>query len=212
MTRALLLNASYEPHAVVSARDAVVMYLYDKVDIEQYSAEVFRSPSITVMVPSVMRLKDYVEMPPDKKSVLLGTNAVLGRDGHECAYCGLTGLKGGQGGNGTMDHIHPRGAMFTSGMCRTTCGNRYDKPHNGPHIWENVTASCRRCNALKRDLTLDEMIAMGPDKPGVPGEIEKWNERWTLRRMPTRPIGLAAYFLQLDPLPEWQPYLQMAVA
>lgn len=193
MTRALLLNASYEPHDVVSARKAVVLYLSDLVEVEQYSGEEFHSPSITVLVPSVMRLKQYVVMPPQKRSVLLTTRAILSRDGHECGYCGRKGLTGGQGGNGTMDHVEPRS-------------------RGGRHVWENVTASCRKCNALKRDLSLAEMLAMGPDKPNVPGEIEKWAERWTLRRKPTRPIGLAAYFLQMDPLPEWNEYLQVAVA
>lgn len=211
MTRALLLNASYEPHDVITARRAVCLYLSNLVEVEQYSGEEFHSPSVTVWVPSVLRLKSYVVLPEKKKSVLLSPKAVLARDGHECAYCGKTDLESGSGGNGTMDHIHPRGAVFTSEMCLLTCGSRSSTPHNGPHIWENVTASCSRCNALKRDLTLDQMLAMGPDKPNVPGEIAKWNERWTLRRTPTRPIGLAAYFLQMDPLPEWSEYLQTAV-
>ena len=64
------------------------------------------------------------------------------------------------------------------------------KALGGRHIWENVTASCRPCNSLKRDYTLEQMLAMGPDKPNVPGEIEKWEARWTLTRKPFRPNGV----------------------
>lgn len=171
MTRALLLNASYEPHSVVRDRDAVVMYLSDLVEVEEYSGAVFHSSSISVMVPSVMRLKKYVVMPDRHRSVLLTTKAVLARDNYECAYCGKTGLTGQ---DGTIDHITPRAK-------------------GGKHVWTNVTASCRKCNSKKRDLTLDQM-------------------GWTLNRIPFRPVGIAAYFLQLAPaVPEsWNSYLQMA--
>jgi 5-methylcytosine-specific restriction endonuclease McrA len=193
MTRALLLNASYEPHAVVRDRDAVVMLLQGLVEVEEISGEVFHSEHLDVLVPSVIRLKTYVVMPEKHRSVLLTTRAVLARDGHECGYCGLTGLVGGQGGNGTMDHVYPRSL-------------------GGKHVWANVTASCRKCNAIKKDLTLERMIEMGPDKPNVPGAYAEWNTRWTLSRVPFRPSGIAAYFLTAfgDAPVEWTPYLQMA--
>lgn len=126
----LLLNASHEPHSIIAARDAVVMYLFDEADVITFSDEVYHSPSIEVPVPSVMRLRKYVVMPPKYRSVLLTHRAVLARDDHECGYCGAYA--------DTIDHIHPRA-------------------HGGKHQWENVVAACRRCNRRKSDKTLDEL-------------------------------------------------------
>lgn len=135
MTRALLLNASYEPHAILRDRDAVTMYLTDVVDVIEYSGEEFHSPSITVLVPSVIRLRKYIVMPEKHRSVLLTTRAVLARDNYECAYCGRTGLTSQ---DGTLDHIEPRSL-------------------GGKHVWTNAIAACRRCNQKKGAKTLDQL-------------------------------------------------------
>lgn len=207
MSRALLLNASWEPLAIVTDRRMFKLYMAkdlegnNKIEPIEMSSRTFRSKGFSVMIPSVARLTKYVELPAKHRSILLTTKSVLGRDGHECAYCGGIAT--------TMDHIHPRGAMYLSPLCATTCGSTM-KPHNGPHVWENVTASCRSCNALKSHLTLEEMILMGPDKPNVPGEKEKWEERWTLHRKPFRPLGVAAYLLAMKPEAAWLPYLGVA--
>lgn len=164
MNRALLLNASFEPHSIVRDRDAVVLYMEGLVEVVEYSDRVFHSPSISVVVPSVVRLVKYVVMPEKHRSVLLTTRAVLARDDYTCAYCG--------GVADTVDHIVPRA-------------------RGGKHVWENVTASCRRDNHKKRDLLLEEI-------------------GWVLHRTPFRPKGVAAYLLTMAPAPEWSQYLQVA--
>jgi 5-methylcytosine-specific restriction endonuclease McrA len=186
--RVLILNASWEPHSIVRDRRAVNLLLGDddgpKIEMVEHSGDYYRSQYIDIPVPSVARLKTYVEMPASfRKSVLLKTSAVLKRDGFICGYCGGVAT--------TMDHITPRGK-------------------GGPHSWKNVTASCWPCNNLKRDLELHEMIAMGPDKPNVPGAIEAWNERWTLTRKPFVPTGVQAYLLTIRAEDAWEPYLQVA--
>lgn len=178
MTRALLLNASYEPHSIVRDRDAVSLYMEGLVDIIEYSDQVFHSPSISVAVPSVARLIKYVVMPEKHRSVLLTTKAVCARDDYVCGYCG--------GVADTMDHVHPRGRKI-EGHC---CGAK-GRLHKGGHLWENVTASCRRCNHKKRDILLSEI-------------------GWTLDRVPFKPKGVAAYLLTMKPEPQWEPYLQVA--
>jgi 5-methylcytosine-specific restriction endonuclease McrA len=186
--RCLILNASWEPHSIVRDRRAMNLLLGDeegpKITMVEHSGIHFRSPSIQVPIPSVARLKKYVEMPASfRRSVLLTTSAVLKRDQHVCGYCGGVAT--------TMDHITPRGK-------------------GGPHSWKNVTASCWPCNNLKRDLELSEMIAMGPDKPNVPGAIDAWVDRWTLTRKPWVPRGVEAYLLTIRPESAWTPYLQVA--
>lgn len=132
--RALLLNVDYSPLAVIPDHRAVVKYLTDKAEVVEYSEHVFRSPSITVMVPSILRERRYVDLPAKQRSVLLTTPNVLQRDEFVCAYCGVTLTVR----TGTMDHVLPRAK-------------------GGRHVWENVTAACVRCNQMKRDWTLAEM-------------------------------------------------------
>lgn len=130
MNRALLLNASHEPHAIIRDRDAVELYLEQLAYVIEYSGEVFHSPSTNVLVPSVLALHKYVVMPEKHRSIMLTTRNVCARDQHECGYCG--------GRADTIDHIVPRAL-------------------GGRNTWENVTAACRRCNGKKGHRTLEEL-------------------------------------------------------
>jgi 5-methylcytosine-specific restriction endonuclease McrA len=163
----------------------VRLYMAEKVEVVEYSPRVIRSAQFSVMVPSVARLKRYIDMPEVHRSVLLTTKAVMARDQYQCAYCGKENLGPI---DGTMDHIQPRAK-------------------GGSHNWRNVTAACRSCNAQKKDHTLEEMLVMGPDKPNVPGAVDAWVKRWTLTRHPFVPTGVTAYLLAQKPFPEWLPYL-----
>ena len=163
-SRALLLNASYEPHSIVDDRDAITLLLDGDVEVIENSEYAFHSPSITIPVPSVIRLIRYVVMPAKHRSVMLTTRNVLARDKYVCAYC--------NGIAETMDHVIPRA-------------------RGGLHVWENVTASCRKCNHKKGNKLLSQL-------------------GWTLTRVPTRPSGVAAHLLSMHPQPEWEPYLQVA--
>jgi 5-methylcytosine-specific restriction endonuclease McrA len=129
MQRVLLLNASYEPLAVVSARRALRLLFAGKADVVIESAGRFHSPSVTVVVPSVIRLVRYVVVPYGR-SAPVNTRNVLARDHHTCAYCGRVAT--------TTDHVVPR--------CR-----------GGRHAWENVVAACAKCNHRKGDRLLAEL-------------------------------------------------------
>jgi 5-methylcytosine-specific restriction endonuclease McrA len=126
--RALLLNASFEPLCVVSARRAVVLVLKDKAEIVHRNGAEFRSERRTIPVPSVVRLVHFVRV-PYRAAAPLSRRAVFARDGHRCQYCGSHAEN--------LDHIVPRS-------------------RGGPHTWENVVASCRACNARKEDQLLSE--------------------------------------------------------
>ena len=63
MAQALLLNATYEPLHLVSARHAVLLVLCQKAEVVEESGEVLRSERATIPVPSVIRLVRLVRIP-----------------------------------------------------------------------------------------------------------------------------------------------------
>ena len=76
--RALMLNASFEPLCVVSARRAVVLVLKEKAEIVHRNGAEFRAERVTVPVPSVIRLRHYVRV-PYRSVVPLSRRAVFAR-------------------------------------------------------------------------------------------------------------------------------------
>jgi 5-methylcytosine-specific restriction endonuclease McrA len=128
MGRALVLNASDAPLAVVPARRAVVLVLKDKAEVVLSNGMVFHSERIVIEAPSVVRLRRYVRI-PYRPHAPLTRRAVFARDEHLCQYCG--------GSAENLDHVVPRS-------------------RGGLHVWENVVAACRRCNAKKMDRTPQE--------------------------------------------------------
>jgi 5-methylcytosine-specific restriction endonuclease McrA len=129
-SRVLLLNATFEPLAVVTAKRAVVLMLTGKAECVQAALEgVFHSESLTIVAPSVMRLSRYVRV-PYRRPVPMTRAGVLRRDGRRCAYCTRRA--------DTIDHVVPRS-------------------RGGGHTWENCVAACRACNSRKADRLLDEL-------------------------------------------------------
>ena len=122
---ALVLNAdfrplSYYPLSLWNWQDAIRASISNRVNIIAEYDEVVRSPSIEIKIPSVVVLKQYIR--PTSASASTRFNLFL-RDEFKCQYCGSKG-------DMTFDHIVPR-----SKGGRTT--------------WENVVASCQKCNLRK---------------------------------------------------------------
>jgi 5-methylcytosine-specific restriction endonuclease McrA len=143
MSRALVLNATYEPLCVVPSRRAVVLVLDDKAEIVHASGEAMHSERLSVDVPSVIRLRYLVKVPYRRRAAL-NRRAVFARDGHRCQYCG--------GAAESIDHVVPRS-------------------RGGDHAWENVVAACRPCNVRKRDRLLHETTMRLRKRPSVPREL-----------------------------------------
>jgi 5-methylcytosine-specific restriction endonuclease McrA len=140
-SRVLLLNATFEPLAVVTAKRAVVLMLTGKAECVEVALDTaFHSESLTVPAPSVMRLSRYVRV-PYRRAVPMTRAGVLRRDGRRCAYCGKRA--------DTIDHVIPRS-------------------RGGKHLWENCVASCMACNHRKADKLLDELGWRLPVAPAVP--------------------------------------------
>lgn len=140
MSGALVLNATYEPLCVVPLRRAVVLVLAEKAVVVESGDGLMRSARTAIPVPTVVRLSRYVRV-PYRREVPLTRRAVLDRDRHSCAYCGLRA--------DTIDHVRPRS-------------------RGGQHIWTNVVAACARCNHRKGNRLLAELgwhLATVPAQP-----------------------------------------------
>jgi 5-methylcytosine-specific restriction endonuclease McrA len=140
MSRALVLNASYEPLCVVPTRRALLLVLQAKAELVSATGRVLHSARCALDEPSVVRLRYHVRV-PHQAHVPLSRRAVFVRDGHRCQYCGAPAEN--------IDHIVPRSK-------------------GGPHSWDNVVAACRRCNARKRDHFLDQSGMRLRHPPTVP--------------------------------------------
>jgi 5-methylcytosine-specific restriction endonuclease McrA len=124
--RALVLNATYEPIAVVSLHRAVILVLAEKAAVVAADEHaVLRSVSVSLPQPTVIRLTRYVRV-PYRRAVTLSRLAVLRRDQHRCQYCDAKA--------DTVDHVVPRS-------------------RGGEQCWGNLASACRACNARKADRT-----------------------------------------------------------
>ena len=140
MSRALVLNATYEPLCVVASRRALILVMADKAEILHTGRGVFRAEKVAFPEPSVVRLTHYVKV-PFRARVALNRRAVFARDGNRCQYCGAAAE--------TLDHVVPRSK-------------------GGAHTWENVVAACRPCNTRKEDRLLAESGLKLRNLPAAP--------------------------------------------
>jgi 5-methylcytosine-specific restriction endonuclease McrA len=140
MSRALVLNATFEPLSVVSERRAVVLVLDRKADVVHDTGAVLHSAHIEVVIPSVVRLRSFVRVPYRWRAPL-NRRSIFVRDNYSCQYCG--------GPAESIDHVVPRS-------------------RGGGHTWENVVAACRSCNVRKRDRLLHETSMRLHTPPAVP--------------------------------------------
>lgn len=141
--KALVLNATYEPLCVVSARRAMILVLKEKAETLHTTDRAFHSEKATIPVPSVIRLTYFVKV-PFRARAALNRRAVFARDGHRCQYCGATAEN--------IDHVVPRS-------------------RGGQHVWENVVAACRPCNTRKEDRFLNEVGLTLRRRPVAPKEL-----------------------------------------
>lgn len=142
MTKALVLNASYQPLCIVSARRAAVLVLKSKAVIEHADDGCYHSERLSIPVPSVVRMIYFVKVPYRARATL-SRRAVFARDDYQCQYCGSAAEN--------VDHIKPRSK-------------------GGTHTWDNVVASCRSCNARKENLLLNEVGMKLKRPPRVPSD------------------------------------------
>lgn len=147
----LLLNADYRPLETFPLsllnQEKAIKGIYEDTHIlvAEYPIQI-HSPSVTMNLPSVVALKHYVKRPKPEYPPFNRFNLFL-RDKFRCQYCGTQDMK-----HLTFDHVLPQ-----------TLG--------GKTTWENVVASCSRCNTIKGHRT-DMRPARWPYRPTF-SELEK---------------------------------------
>lgn len=157
---ALVLNAdfrplSYFPLSIWSWQDAVKAVFLDRVSVlSEYEASV-HSPSLTMKLPSVIALKDFI--PATRRPAFTRFNVFL-RDSFACQYCG----EAQQTHDLTFDHVIPRS-------------------RGGRTTWENVVAACGPCN-LRKGNRLPKDCQMIPRQP--PRQPTSWELQENGRSFP----------------------------
>ena len=139
-TRCVVLNASYEPLSVVSAKRGLRLIIEGKAIVtERHPDRVVRTATKKFPLPTQVRLVEYIQTQPALRvpAQLTQRNLFL-RDRYTCSYCGRRRKDLEKGQYLTRDHIVPQA-------------------RGGKDVWTNVVTSCRKCNNIKADNLLSEM-------------------------------------------------------
>jgi 5-methylcytosine-specific restriction endonuclease McrA len=87
--RVLLLNFSYEPLGTVGVARAMCLFFRGVVYVEEFDAgHVLRSPRAEFRVPSVIRLRTYVNVRRRRQTAGMKRLRIFVRDRFRCQYCG----------------------------------------------------------------------------------------------------------------------------
>lgn len=125
----LLLNADSQPLSLMplstmSWQESIKQVFAERCYVvKEYDDWVVNSPSISIKVPSIIQLTQYIK--PPAKVPLTRRNIWL-RDAGSCQYCGVSLPMAHM----TLDHVLPRSK-------------------GGRSSWQNLVTSCQRCNYSK---------------------------------------------------------------
>ena len=159
--KVLVLNASYEPLNICNWKRAFILVFKGKAEQVEHNGKVIYA---NFNIPTVIRLRKYIKIP--YKEIPLTRKNLMYRDHFSCQYCGV------KTNALTIDHVIP-------------------KSRGGSDNWENVVASCQKCNVKKGNRTPKEA-------------------NMHLLRHPRVPLG-HLYFevtrLAVSYFPNWQKYI-----
>lgn len=144
--KVLVLNNSFKPLHVCTARRAIILLYTGKAERIEDGSRVIRSPSLAIIIPAVIRLHRYVKRPV-VPTVSFNKKNILKRDAYTCQYCGRNG-----GERMTIDHVIPRS-------------------QGGRTVWDNVVSACRACNVKKGSKPLHEVNMSLLRRPAKPVSI-----------------------------------------
>lgn len=150
-SKVLVLNASMEALTFVSWKRAVTLVVAGEAVIEEHHPGLLvRSARRSIPMPKVIKLVKYVYVKYIKPKIGHPTKTrVLKRDAYTCIYCQKEAF--------TVDHIIP-------------------KSRGGAQTWENLAASCSKCNSKKGNKTPEEagMVLLWTPKAQY---TSRWNHR-----------------------------------
>ncbi len=143
--KTLVLTQWDSPFLIVSWKDGILMMLGGDVDlVEPYGDEVCSSPSLTLPMPAVVRLRRGAPS-GIKRGVRFSAANVFLRDRYTCQYC----RERKRSRDLNLDHVVPAA-------------------RGGRKSWENIVASCVPCNAKKGNRTPAEAGMTLHRKPSRP--------------------------------------------
>ena len=142
--KVLVLNQSYEPLMVIGAKRAICLLLTDKSECIQNYADIIRSQSFSMNLPSVIRINKYIHV--FRNEVILNRINILKRDNFTCQYCSK------KSNSMTIDHVIP-------------------KNKGGKDRWDNLVAACSKCNTKKGNNLLENIEMKLLKKPKKPNYL-----------------------------------------
>jgi 5-methylcytosine-specific restriction endonuclease McrA len=166
MGHALVLNASFEPLQIVTWQRAIQLLFQGKVEVIEESEKEVRTVRLTIRVPAVLRLLEYVPLKKRKQIVRFSRANIFIRDQHRCQYCGNQFQKS----HLTLDHVMP-------------------VVQGGAKSWENIVTACKPCNQRKGGRTPKQAkmeLIRGPFRPSwlpataIRMTISKTPDRWKI--------------------------------
>ena len=133
MRDTLLLNAdgnplSAAPLSTLTWQESIKLVWLDRINVLEWHEDwQVHSPNITMTVPSVMMVREYVKR---RTNTSFNRSNVYLRDNYICQYCKqMFGHK-----DLTLDHVIP-------------------KSKGGKTEWSNIVSACRKCNNDKASHT-----------------------------------------------------------
>ena len=81
----LVLNSNYAPMTITTSKRAICLFCLDKVDVIETYNDRIHSPSRTLQLPSIVKVKDYINY--NSMNVVLTRKNILLRDKQQCQYC-----------------------------------------------------------------------------------------------------------------------------
>jgi 5-methylcytosine-specific restriction endonuclease McrA len=144
--KVLILNQTFEPLQVCTARRAIILLFTGKAERVEDSQRLIRSPSTAFVIPLVIRLQHFIRK-PIHPTISFNKKNILKRDAYTCQYCGRN-----SGERMTIDHVVPRS-------------------QGGRTIWENVVSACRACNLKKGSRRPGEAGMVLLRKPARPHSV-----------------------------------------
>ena len=133
MELTLLLNASYEPLRVVNWKRAITLLWQGKVEVLEVYDRDIRGFTISIKLPSVIRLLRLVKLKEAHHTVRFSRANIFSRDKYRCQYCGQKDRMEDL----TFDHVIPIS-------------------RGGHKAWENIVTACIKCNNRKSGRTPEE--------------------------------------------------------
>lgn len=148
---ALVLNADYQPLSYFplstwSWQNALKAVFLNRVNVVSEYKQTVNSPSVSIKLPSVISLKDYIPLP--SRAAFTRFNVFL-RDKFCCQYC----QKIFKAEALTFDHVIPRSK-------------------GGKTEWANVVTACRSCNTAKGNKSISKLGLTLKKEPKTPTNFE----------------------------------------